>query len=368
MIGPEPPRRAQGPAFRRLPFLALAGLSLLAGLWGGLLRLGVAVPTPTGSLLAHHGALMVCGFLGTLIAIERAVGLGRSWAWAAPLLTGAGCLSLLLGAPLPSAALAVVSGSGVFLAASGRVLARQRALFTWTTTLGAVAWLVGNLLWWRGLPVFQLVLWWAAFLLLTIAGERLELSRVRRPPRQAVLAFGAVTSLLGFGLIASHCSPGAGTRLVGASLLALALWLARYDLASRSVRQRGLPRYIAVCLLAGFAWLGLCGFLLLRFGALAPGLPYDAILHTFFLGFVLSMIFGHAPIIFPAVLRVRIAFNPLLYLPLVLLHASLALRLAGDLAGWVAARQWGGIGNVASIAFFAGTVVLTNLRGSTSAQ
>lgn len=41
------------------------------------------------------------------------------------------------------------------------------------------------------------------------------------------------------------------------------------------------------------------------------------------------MVFGHAAIIFPAVLKVKIPYHPAFYVPLALLHASLALRVAG---------------------------------------
>jgi hypothetical protein len=85
-------------------------------------------------------------------------------------------------------------------------------------------------------------------------------------------------------------------------MLALALWLLRYDIARYTVRKTGLTRFIAVCLLSGYIWLGLSGLLALRFGGVTAGFQYDALLHTLFVGFVISMIFGHAPIIFPAVL------------------------------------------------------------------
>jgi hypothetical protein len=59
----------------RVPLLALAWAALIGALWGGLLRLGWAWPTPQPSLALLHGPLMVCGFLGTLIGLERAVAL-----------------------------------------------------------------------------------------------------------------------------------------------------------------------------------------------------------------------------------------------------------------------------------------------------
>src|SRR5438093_11059695 len=85
----------------RFPLMALGMLALLTALWGGLVRLGWAWPLPWPTLFIAHGPLMVCGFLGTLIGVERAVALGAVWPYAAPLLTAAGSLALLTGLPAP---------------------------------------------------------------------------------------------------------------------------------------------------------------------------------------------------------------------------------------------------------------------------
>ena len=141
--------------------------------------------------------------------------------------------------------------------------------------------------------------------------------------------------------------------MAGVGLLALALWMLRFDIAGRTVRQRGLPRYIAVCLLVGYVWLAVGGLLALAFGPVLAGPGYDALLHSLFLGCVMSMIFGHAPIIVPIVLRRAVAFRPTLYAPLAVLHLSLLLRVTADLLGSPAGQQWGGLLNVAAILFFA---------------
>jgi hypothetical protein len=60
------------------------------------------------------------------------------------------------------------------------------------------------------------------------------------------------------------------------------------------------------------------------------GPHYDAVRHTIFIGFVISMIFGHAPIILPAKVGVPISFRPTWYLQLVLLQLSLAMRVLAD--------------------------------------
>ena len=79
---------------------------------------------------------------------------------------------------------------------------------------------------------------------------------------------------------------------------------------------------------------------------------WDAALHAILLGFVFSMVFGHAPVILPAVLRVALPYSAILYAPLALLHASLALRVAGDMGTSASLRAAGGAGNALAIALF----------------
>src|SRR5581483_6277980 len=84
-------------AWRRLRLVPLAAgaLAMALGLWSGLARLGVPLPGGLPALAEHHAALMISGFLGTLISLERAVALGRSWAYAAPVLSSVGFVALL---------------------------------------------------------------------------------------------------------------------------------------------------------------------------------------------------------------------------------------------------------------------------------
>jgi hypothetical protein len=327
----------------RVPLLVLGFASLAFGVAGGLVRLGASIPAPAGAV-ALHGALMVSGFLGTVIGLERAVALGRLWAYAAPLASGLGGLCLLAGLAAPGFALLVLAAA-LLVAASLMVLARQPSLEMATLLAGAVAWLAGNLALYAGVAA---VPWWIAFFALTIGGERLELSRyLRRGP----LARGSFL-LLAAALLATPLDP----PLMGAVLVLLALWLFAFDLARVTVRQRGLPRYIAVCLLSGYAWLAFGGALL------AAAVAYDAALHAIFVGFVFSMVFGHAPVILPAVLKTRLPYSPLLYAPLALLHASLAARVfvSVPLGAW---------GNAAAIALFIATAAWLALarRGGTPA-
>lgn len=347
----------------RVPLLILGFIGLFIGVGAGLARFGWPMPDLAASAAALHGPLMICGFFGVVISLERAVAIGRTWAYAAPLAAGIGTVALVQGST-PLGAWLYLAASVVLLAASLDILRRQRALFTFTIASGAASWCVGAALWVAGWPAHEVVTWWLAFLILTIAGERLELSRFLPPSRIARNVFALLLAVIGAGLIGTTRPWGA--LAFAAGLLGLALWLLTQDIARRTVRKEGLTRFIAVCLLSGYVWLAVGAAIVLAAGGLAPGTPaYDAALHALALGFVFSMVFGHAPIIFPAVLRVDVPYHPTFYLPLALLHASVALRLAGDaLADFGVTRAGGLLGAVALAAFIASTVsaVVRGLR------
>lgn len=339
------------PAAARAPLLALGFVALAAGVEGGLVRLGFALPAPAAGV-AWHGALMVGAFFGTLIALERAVAIGRLWAYGAPLASGAGGIVLLAGEVRTALAL-LLAGAILFVLASTAVWLRQRALHTAVLALGALALLVADFALAADFPPEAIVPCWIAFLVLTIGGERLELSRLAPVPRNGRRAFG----MLAVAVLGSACLAlgwfDTWLRVNGALLLLVAVWLARYDIATRTVRIAGLPRYIALSLLAGYAWLALGSALLATAAGLSDGMQlWDAALHAIFLGFAFSMVFGHAPVILPAVLRATLPYRSVLYLPLLLLHASLALRVAGDLGGGAALRAWGGAGDALAIGVF----------------
>lgn len=343
-----------------LPFMLMGLLALLTAMWAGLVRLGWGWPPLQAGLPIAHGPLMVSGFLGTVIGLERAVALsallkssfGRHWSYGGPLLTGLGALALIIGLPEPIGPLLMTLGSVSLVAVFGFILYLQMASFTMTMALGAILWLVGNGLWWTGWPMANAVLWWAGFLILTIAGERLELNRVLRLSGRVKNLFLSAIMLFLAGLLLTLFNFDLGMRLAGGGLLALAMWLLRFDIARYTVRKTGLTRFIAICLLTGYVWLGISGLLALYFGGVTAGFPYDAMLHAVFAGFVMSMIFGHAPIIFPAVLGKPLQFNPIFYSHLALLHVSLLLRVMSNLLVWLPGRQWGGLFNVIAILLF----------------
>jgi hypothetical protein len=346
----------------RFPMLFLGMLSLVVGTAAGLSRIGWDVPLPRADLAAWHGPLMLCGFFGAVIGLERAVALAKPWAYVAPVCAGLGGLLLLLGQPALLAGGFFAAAGSVLLAGSAWIHYRQRELYTLTLALGAASWLLGNLLWWLGSPMASVIGWWMGFLVLTIAGERLELSRFLPPSPVAARIFGALVSMLLLSAAMATVDPASGQRVFGATLAMLAVWLLRQDVARRTVKQHGLTRFIAVCLLSGYVWLAVGGVIM---AGLLPATPFanDAVLHAIFIGFVFSMVFGHAPVIFPAVARVQVPYHPVFYGPLLLLHASLLARVLGDLVPWPALRSAGGALNALALFFFIAVTLMAVLRG-----
>ena len=202
---------------------------------------------------------MVSGFFGTVISLERAVALSRRWAYLGPLLAGLGGGVAILGGSAQLAAAPLRAGQHHLVGASFVIYRQQRELFTLTLALGATCWLLGNLLWLAGAPVTATVPWSIAFFVLTIAGERLELSRLLPPSPVAKRVFAALMLGMLIAVAASTFAWTEGTLLLGACLLGVALWLMRQDVARRTVHGRGLTRFIAVCLLSGYVWLAAAG-------------------------------------------------------------------------------------------------------------
>jgi hypothetical protein len=335
----------------------LVAASLVGGIAGGLLRAGVDAPwnaaTPVGRAAVAHAALMICGFFGTVIGIERAVAVKRPWAFAAPVASALAGLAWLAGQPATAVALGVIA-SLVFVAVNVVVVRLQRAPHTALLLASALAWLAGNALHAWGAAAEAVLPWWFAFLVMTIAAERLEMTRLMRRRPSAQTALVAVLALLLAGAAVCAADARAGGVLFGVSLVLLAAWLALFDIARRTVRAQGLSRYMALCLLGGYAWLAVGG---VAWTAHALGVPCrDAALHALGLGFVVSMVMGHAPVILPAVTGVKVAFGAGFYLPLALLHASLLVRV---IPPWRAA---GAALNAAAILAFAATMVAAAVR------
>ena len=341
----------------RAVFLFGVAALLVTGVIGGLLRAGVAVPLPRssewpGQAVLAHAFLMICGFMGTAIGIERAFALKEPFAFFAPVASALAGLVVLAGLSTLAAWLAVVAATA-FIAVNAVVVERQPAPYTFLLLTGAAAWLVGNLLQALGSQQAAIIPWWFAFLIFTIAAERLEMTRLMRRRRGASAALYVCLGALLLGSAAFALSPVWGGIVYGLSLMGLAGWMIAFDIARRTIASRGLSRYMAVCLLLGYGWLAVAGA---AWVATSFGLPQrDVALHALGLGFIFSMMLGHAPVILPALARVRLRFGWFFYIPVAALHVSLVVRL-GFGPGTVDMLRIGAEGNALAIALFAMTM------------
>jgi hypothetical protein len=336
-----------------IPLLPLVLLALLLALWSGWIRLGWQFPITKG--VADHGALMIGSFLGSLIILERAVVLKKLWAYAIPAVNLLSLPLFMAGYPIAAYACLVAGSLGLMLI-FWLLLQRQPDASIWVMLCGAACWLVGNSL----LLIHDLypmaVFWWVLFLLLTISGERLELTRFLPVTlKQKSILYSTLLICVVGVLMPYHSS---GRWILGAGIIGTALWLLRFDIARKTAKKEGLTAFGGRSLLMGYGWLLVCGALLFSYDWLP--LMYDAVLHAFFLGFVFSMIFAHGPVILPAVAGITTKpYNPLLYLPLLLLQISLALRIGADVFLWIEWRKWSGIlSGVAILFYFTGIVLI----------
>ncbi|MCV7196458.1 hypothetical protein [Mycobacterium angelicum] len=354
---------------RRIPsrglLLVPGGIALLAGLDAALLLLGLPAPIKTTRLAEVHGVLLVLGFVGTVVALERAVAAHRRWAYLSPAFLGAGAVLLVTQAPRSLGGVLLVAGSAVLVAAYASLWRRTADAAVLVQVGGAVLATGAALLWLGGVPVPDLLPWLSGFLILTIVGERLELARLTMVGTPAEGTLIVLAAAMVAGTVAALLWPAPGYPLLGATLLATAVWLYRFDVARHTVRATGLARYIAVCLLAGYVWLLVPALAWLLTGQIRSGAGYDAVVHAVMLGFVLSMIMAHAPVILPAVLRRPLPYTRLMYGPVALLHLSLLLRLAvGDARGLPWAVQMGSVLNIVAVLGFIAVAGYSAMRAS----
>jgi hypothetical protein len=348
--------------------MLVVGVLMLLALWGALARIGWDVPIGGGEIAGYHGVLMVLGVLGTLIALERAVASGAGWGFLAPTASAVGALWLIAGSPVRVSQALFLTAGLVLGAVLVRIWRLQPALHSAMLVAAGVLWVGAVLVWMRRGSVAPAVPWLAAFLVLTIAAERLELSRLRRLDGRARALFLLSVGLVVGGVIVSLGTFTLGVRLAGGGFLALAAWLGVYDVARRTIRQPDLTRFIAAALLAGYAWLAIAGLLWIRYADVAAGGGRDAMLHALFLGFVISMVFAHAPIVLPAIVGVDVVWRSAFVSHLVLLHASLALRVVADLFAWPDVVRWASLLNVLAIVLFlANTALAVRRRGPVGA-
>lgn len=331
----------------RFFLLICAGLAALAGTFAALLRSNLPSPVTRPPLADAHGALMVFGFLGTAICLERGVAFRAgsprkpAWGFLAPLSEALGMLSMILimMRVVPMSLWQLVPG--IFWAAGMSLLsavyaviwARQHSVSVLIQILGSAAGACSAGLWASGINASALAPWWMVFLVLTIVGERLELAHVSFVGRYVEPALIASSAAAVLSLPLQLMLPPAGYAVLGLALFALLVTMLLNDTAIKTWKVRGVIGFMGVCMLLGYAW-ALFASILWIFRVYGDnGYWADMGIHALALGFTISMVIAHVCVIVPSVIRRAMPYSPVLWLPLALLHLGLVLRLLGAARG-----------------------------------
>lgn len=341
----------------RIPFMLFAVINLIAGIWSGLLKIGWNLPVST--MAVHHGAIMVGGFLTTLIALEKVIPLKKKLGFVVPVMSALSLVMVIPGYYQIGLYLLLLGSIGLFLIQAYYVYLYPRELPMILMGLGAAALIVGNVMLIK-LKFYPAAFpWWMGFLLFTITAERLELSRFL--PVTRATKFWLLLFLAGYLVGVTMPFHTFGRYLSGVACLLISIWMLRHDIIRIGIRKQGLTQFSSVALLLANVWLMITGLLLL----LPEQSPYayDMIVHSFFIGYTLSMIFAHGPIILPGVLGVQgKPFHPILYGGLGLLQLSLVVRLTAD--AWIKTdwRALSGILSSLAIVVYLGTLAVLVFR------
>ena len=123
---------------------------------------------------------------------------------------------------------------------------------------------------------------------------------------------------------------------------------------------------MGVALISGYFSLLISGVFVAT--AVDKPLGYDVLVHTFFIGFVFSMIFAHGPIILPGVLGISAKpYHPLLYFWLVLLHGSWIARSLADFILDMSLRKYSGLISVVAIVGYFISLATLSIRSRAKA-
>jgi hypothetical protein len=190
---------------------------------------------------------------------------------------------------------------------------------------------------------------YTAFLTTFIVGERMDMLKISNAPRTAYILAAASTPLAAVAILTAE------KLLMATAFTIVLLTAARRDVALRFVRKKGFSRYLGLA--TAYSWLGLAAVLWLYTNS------FDTLIHVIFLGFSATMIFTHAPIILPAILRIPHFYSPHLYIPFTMLQTSTVLRLSAGTAYNLALWSLSGWMTVISVMTFA-VVALTNMLSS----
>lgn len=335
-----------------LLLLPIAIFSLLIGIYVGLIRIGWQLPFWHGMPISHHGIIMVGSFLGSLISLERVVTLKTKLPLLIPIIMVASMPALLLQNNILAFQMLILGSFG-YAIISIQIALKYKLAGDFLIFFGAFFQLIAHIILYKTNSYPLAFAGWMLFLIFTIVGERLNLTRFLPVTKLDKIELYAWLSLL---VLSSGFYHFGLAILVGLSFIGLAQWLVRNDIAIINIQKSGQFKFLGYALIGAYLWLFLSGIISLQ--RIGNPFLYDALLHSFFVGFVLSMIMAHAPIIFPSILKINIRpHHPIFYVWLALLHTSLIIRVLGDFIQNAWLRKTGGLFNGLSFILFLITMI-----------
>lgn len=341
----------------RIPFMLFAVINLIAGIWAGLIRLGWEIPVT--EIAVHHGAIMVGGFLTTLIALEKAIPLKKGIVLIVPVISAMSLMMAVPGYYHPGLYFLIAGSVGLFFIHGYYTKLYPRDLSIKLMLAGAGCLVVGNVMLMKTQFYPASFPWWMGFLLFTITAERIELSKFLPVSANARYLLIGFLGLFLFGLLIPFHS--AGKYLSAVAMMGIALWMLKHDVMRIGLKKNGLTKFSSVALLIANGWLIVNGILLVLLPDAAYS--YDILVHSFFIGYAFAMIFAHGPIILPGVLGITSKpFHGVLYGWLFLVQGSLLMRLIADSLLNIEWRKLSGIFTSAGILLYFITLIVLVAR------
>ncbi|MCD8540410.1 MAG: hypothetical protein LRY55_12070, partial [Leadbetterella sp.] len=179
--------------------LPLAFISMLTGIYSGIIRIGQPLPSGAYLPVAHHGVLMAGSFLGTLICLERVVTFPDKRAWITVLFMAAS-FPLFVFQQAQYGVLCLLTGSAGYTWISLANYRKYKLKGDLIMAVGSVFQLIAYLIFFLTFSYPKAFAGWLLFLILTIIGERLNLTRFLPLGKKLFMKY---TSGSGFCLLSS---------------------------------------------------------------------------------------------------------------------------------------------------------------------
>lgn len=244
--------------------------------------------------------LILCGsFFGTLITLERVVTIKNNLIHFLPVVNGSSILFFLADSPLIANGL-LIAGGLILLGMYSYFFFQHKDKIHFIFILSALCYTLALIFYYFNESVLS-IQFFELFFLMTIAAERLELSNFLNisENKKDILTILLILSCLGV----------INDVMYGFVLIFISIWFILYDIARINIRSKEPHKFRGYALIFAYYWLFLHGLSFI----FSKWLSYDTRIHSFFLGFVVNMVFAHISIILPAVLKVQFTIPSRMY-------------------------------------------------------